>query len=173
MEEIKAGQVWRRRDGALREIASVAHKLVVDRFGATYALDGKCRTDGVVSQYDLVQLACVDDSRDELGPSVDDIRGDAPSPYPPLKDEGEHTGLSVNYYKVRVENPTSGGEPYDPECNDIIEALGMTFAEGNVFKAVWRIAAARRGLKKRGNDGVYDAEKIVFFGQRLIVQEQA
>lgn len=80
----------------------------------------------------------------------------------------EHTGLSVSYYGVKVEQPTSGGDPYDAECNDIIEALNMTFAEGNAFKAIWRTAAARRGLKKKGNNSLYDAEKVVFFGQRMV-----
>ena len=89
------------------------------------------------------------------------------------EDDREYTGGSVSYYKVRVGSPTSGGEPYDAECNDIIEALGMSFAEGNAFKAIWRLCAARQGLSKRGYDeGVYDAEKVVFFGQRMVVQQK-
>jgi hypothetical protein len=81
----------------------------------------------------------------------------------------ELTGGSSDYYKVRVERPTSGGEPYVAECNDIIEALGMSYAEGNVLKAVWRVAALRQGRGKPGQDSaVYDGEKIVFFGQRII-----
>ena len=88
-------------------------------------------------------------------------------------DDREYTGGSVSYYKVPVRHPTSGGEPYDAECNDLIEALGMNFAEGNAFKAIWRLCAARRGLSKRGYDeGVYDAEKVVFFGQRMVVQQK-
>ncbi len=60
----------------------------------------------------------------------------------------EYTGGSVDYYKVRIENPTEPYRcPYDAECNDIIEALGMTFAEGNAFKALWRRAAARTSGK--------------------------
>jgi len=59
--------------------------------------------------------------------------------------------------------------PYSAECNDIIEALGMNYAEGNVFKAVWRMCAARQGKSKAGyTDGLYDAEKVIFFGQRLV-----
>ena len=82
----------------------------------------------------------------------------------------EYTGGSVSYYQVQVSNPTSGGVPYMAECNDIIEALGMTYAEGNAFKALWRRCAARNlGLAKKGySDGLYDAEKVVFFGQRLV-----
>jgi hypothetical protein len=87
----------------------------------------------------------------------------------------EYTGGSVSYYTVRIENPTTPGvEPYDAECNDIIEALGMNYAEGNAFKAIWRRAAARKGKVKKGyTDGLYDAEKVVFFGERLVVQEKA
>jgi hypothetical protein len=83
---------------------------------------------------------------------------------------GEHTGGSVDYYKLRIEHPTHHNVPYEVECNDIIKALEMDFAEGNVFKALWRTAAARQGKLKRGHDAKYDAEKIVFFGQRLLAR---
>lgn len=85
----------------------------------------------------------------------------------------EHTGGSVNYYKVHVANPTTLDKPYDAEANDIIESLGLTFAEGNLFKAIWRMAANRNGKKKKGNNSVYDAEKLVFFAERVLVQEKA
>lgn len=89
--------------------------------------------------------------------------------------EGEHTGLSVDYYKVPVTNPTTEGvQPYVAECNDIIEALGMNYAQANVFKAIWRIAAAKNlGKHKKGNNSVYDAEKAVFFSARVLTQEKA
>lgn len=88
----------------------------------------------------------------------------------------EYTGKSVSYYRVDVDNPTSPDLPaYSAECNDIIEALGMNFAEGNAFKALWRRAAARTlGKAKEGyKDGLYDAEKVVFFGERMVAQEKA
>jgi hypothetical protein len=79
------------------------------------------------------------------------------------------TGGSSDYYKVRVERPTSGGEPYVAECNDIIEALQMEYDVANAFKAAWRVAALRQGWGKPGQrSAVYDGEKIVFFGQRII-----
>jgi hypothetical protein len=79
------------------------------------------------------------------------------------------TGGSSDYYKVHVERPTSGGEPYTAECNDIIEALAMEYDVANAFKAAWRVAALRQGHGKPGQDSaVYDGEKIVFFGQRII-----
>jgi len=78
------------------------------------------------------------------------------------------TGGSVEYYRVTIDKPTSGGPAYVAECNDIIEALNMTYAEGNAFKAVWRHALARQGKGKEGNTALYDAEKIEFFGRRLV-----
>ena len=84
----------------------------------------------------------------------------------------ELTGGSSDYYKVEITHPTTGPAPYLAECNDIIEALGMNFAEGNAFKALWRRAAARKGNGKPGTSSLYDAEKVVFFGQRLVAQEQ-
>lgn len=82
------------------------------------------------------------------------------------------TGGSSDYYKVVVAHPTSGDDPYTAECNDIIEALDMTFAEGNIMKALWRRAADRSGNGKPGTTSVYDAEKIVFFAQRLLAQSK-
>lgn len=81
------------------------------------------------------------------------------------------TGGSSDYYKVLITNPTTpGGTPYNAECNDIIEALGMTYAEGNAFKAIWRSASARLGNGKPGNTALYDAEKVEFFGGRMVAQ---
>lgn len=86
--------------------------------------------------------------------------------------EQEYTGGSVGYYTVEVTNSTSGRDVYTAECNDIIEALKMNYAEGNAFKAIWRSCAARNlGKSKVGyKDGLYDAEKVVFFGSRMIAQ---
>ena len=86
----------------------------------------------------------------------------------------EYTGASVSYYKVKIDKPTTeSNPPYLAECNDIIEALGMLYAEGNAFKAIWRKAAARTlGVSKKGyTDGLYDSQKVVFFGERLVAQE--
>lgn len=91
------------------------------------------------------------------------------------RNKPEYTGGSVSYYRVAVDHPTSPDlDPYVAECNDIIEALGMTYREGNAFKAIWRLCAARTlGKAKAGyKDGVYDAEKVVFFGERMVAQEK-
>lgn len=86
----------------------------------------------------------------------------------------EKSGGSVDYYQVRIEKPTTKGRAvYTAECNDIIEALGMNYAEGNAFKAIWRSCAERTlGKKKAGGNAVYDAEKVVFFGERMLAQRK-
>jgi hypothetical protein len=84
------------------------------------------------------------------------------------------TGSDTNYYLLDIPNPKRL-DPYKVECEDIIEALQMNFAEGNVFKAIWRSCAANAlGIKKPGSDkyGVYDAEKIVYYGSRLVNQRK-
>lgn len=86
----------------------------------------------------------------------------------------EHTGGSTSYYKVAIAYPdTEGVKPYVAECTDIIEALGMDFAEANIFKEIWRTAAARTlGKKKRGHDEIYGAEKVLYFAQRRLKKLQ-
>lgn len=88
----------------------------------------------------------------------------------------EYSGSNANYYKVEIKDPTTEGvQPYTAECNDIIEALGMNYAEGNAFKAIWRRAAQfTLGKVKAGakEDGLYDAQKVEFFGKRLVVQSE-
>lgn len=80
------------------------------------------------------------------------------------------SGGSNDYYRVWVSRPTSGGDAYSAECNDIIEALGMNYAEGNAFKAIWRHAALRKGGGKPGSTLLYEAEKAEFFAKRLVAQ---
>lgn len=72
----------------------------------------------------------------------------------------ELTGGKVNYYLVQVEAPQREEQPpYQAECEDIIQALGMTFDEGCLFKALWRNANARKNNGKPGQSAKYDAEK--------------
>ena len=92
-----------------------------------------------------------------------------------ITEQEEYTGKSVDYYKVQIKHPTTETNvPYLAECNDIIEALGMEYAEANVFKAIWRMCAAKNlGKKKRGYvDSVYDAEKVLFFAERVLEKAQ-
>ena len=79
------------------------------------------------------------------------------------------TGGRVNYYLVRIADPQRETQPpYQAECEDIIEALGMTFDEGCLFKALWRSAAARKGNGKPGHTAVYDAEKMAHYAGRIL-----
>ena len=72
-----------------------------------------------------------------------------------------------HYYRVRVEAPVAPDlGAYVAECADIIEALGMTFNEGECFKALWRLAAARQG-KAKGTSAQYDADKVAHYGARV------
>lgn len=76
-----------------------------------------------------------------------------------------------HYYRVTVAEPISPEvQPYTAECADIIEALGMTFNEGEAFKALWRLAAARRGRAKPGTVPQYDADKVAHYGARVAAQ---
>jgi hypothetical protein len=85
----------------------------------------------------------------------------------------KNTGLSTNYYKLNIPHPANLEQPYTCECQDIIERLSMTFNEGENFKALWRKAARRTlGVSKEGVDGLYDAEKIKYFGERVYEQEK-
>ena len=79
------------------------------------------------------------------------------------------TGGKVNYYLVNVAHPQREAQPpYQAECEDIIEALEMSFDEANIFKAIWRSAAARKGYGKPDHKAVYDAEKMVHYAGRIL-----
>lgn len=91
-----------------------------------------------------------------------------------MSKSAEFSGNNVNYYLVDIKDPKRLA-PYQAECEDIIEALGMTFAEGCAFKAIWRSCAARTlGMGKKGQDqhGIYDAEKVEYYAKRMIAIRQ-
>lgn len=78
----------------------------------------------------------------------------------------ELTGGTSAYYRVRLP------DGHEVDAIDLIEALALNFSEGNIFKALWRRAAARLGIGKPGTTSLYDAEKIVFFGERELARER-
>lgn len=80
------------------------------------------------------------------------------------------TGGSSDYYRLDITRPLAG-QPYTAQCLDVICALGMTFAEGEAFKALWRKAAARQGKGKPGNTALYNAEKVAFMGAQMVRME--
>ena len=80
----------------------------------------------------------------------------------------ETSGGLNNYYLVQVTHPQrEDQEPYQAECEDIIEALGLNFDEGNIFKEIWRFANARKGNGKPGNTAKRNGEKILHYAQRI------
>lgn len=92
-----------------------------------------------------------------------------PAPNHKATPSEQKTGGSVDYYKCHVSDPISGGDAYTAESIDIIEALGMTFAEGEAFKAIWRTCTARMGgAVKADNPALYNAEKVEFYGARMV-----
>lgn len=86
----------------------------------------------------------------------------------------EKSGGDVSYYIVDVPEPKRLA-PYKMEVEDIIEALEMSFAEGTVLKALIRSCNLRKhGIGKEGEDidGVYDGDKIAYYGERVKVQRR-
>ena len=92
------------------------------------------------------------------------------NPWPRTESPEQKTGGSVDYYKCHVADPIDENHPpYTAESIDIIEALGMTFAEGEAFKAIWRTCTGRMGgAVKADNKALYNAEKVEFFGARMV-----
>lgn len=82
--------------------------------------------------------------------------------------KNEVTGGLTNYYLVTVDHPQRATEPYTAECEDITNALKLTPEEFNVFKCIWRMAAARKGNGKPGSTHLYEAEKIAHYGNRIL-----
>ena len=84
-----------------------------------------------------------------------------------LKEENKQdlTGGKVNYYTIKVDPLNKPA--YTAECGDIIDALGLTFNEANIFKEIWRSANARKGNGKPGNTVERGAEKILHYATRI------
>lgn len=79
------------------------------------------------------------------------------------------SGGMVSYYLVSVTHPQREEQPpYQAECEDIIEALQMNPDEANVFKEIWRTAAARLNNGKIGHTPLYGAQKIVHYANRIL-----
>lgn len=106
----------------------------------------------------------------DLQPKIDWAKlgaGKACAPAAARQPSGGGALTGDHYYRVRVEAPVAPDlGAYVAECADIIEALGMTFNEGECFKALWRLAAARQG-KAKGTSAQYDADKVAHYGARV------
>jgi len=79
------------------------------------------------------------------------------------------TGGNVNYYLISVPHPKRL-EPYTAEVEDIIESLEMEFAEGTLFKSLVRLCKLNQDLGKPGSDKIYEAQKIVYYAERVLAK---
>lgn len=68
-------------------------------------------------------------------------------------------GGDTGYYR----NPTT---KQIVQCQDLIEALNLTWNEANIFKSIWRQAMLRKDGKLTGKDRIYCAKKIEWFAKR-------
>lgn len=87
----------------------------------------------------------------------------------------EAQATQCEYYEAPVEhpqNPRQGGVPYIPNCEDIIQALGLTFDEGCEFKSLWRRGRARQGFVKAESTPLRDAQKAYHYAGRVLALEQ-
>ena len=92
------------------------------------------------------------------------------SPFPPPQNPYPTGGGSCNYYMVKVNKPTTLQDPYTVECNDLIESLGLTWQEANIYKEIFRTANERtHNNGKQGNNPKRAAEKVLFFALRNAV----
>lgn len=86
----------------------------------------------------------------------------------------ESQATQCRYYECEVDhpqNPRQGGVPYVPNCEDIIQALGLTFDEGCEFKSLWRRGRARQGFVKAESTAVRDAQKAAHYAGRVLAFE--
>lgn len=66
-----------------------------------------------------------------------------------FNEKSDNNGGSTDYYKL---------PPMTRDLQDLIEHRKMNFAEGNIFKAIYRDKGSR----------IYDMNKIIYFAQREI-----
>jgi hypothetical protein len=50
--------------------------------------------------------------------------------------------------------------------NDLIEHKSMSFAQGNIFKAAYRLN------NKEGVDDTYDLNKIIYYAERMLANKK-
>jgi hypothetical protein len=87
--------------------------------------------------------------------------------YPDLPQESHHESISRMTKEEKITSDGKATEYYDfPEdsetLNDLIEHKNMSFAQGNIFKAAYRLG------NKNGIDELYDLNKIIYYAERMI-----
>lgn len=86
-----------------------------------------------------------------------------------MSNEPKASGLDNDYWLLDIQHPKRL-EPHKVECEDIIEAMDMPFAEATVFKSLWRLMQLRRGRGKPGSTEKYEAEKMVYYSARTLAK---
>ena len=87
-----------------------------------------------------------------------------------LKDTApENSGGSCSYYETDVYS-VALDTTQKVECKDVMTALQLTHDEMNIFKEVWRSAAARLGKQKEGHTALRGAHKIKFFADENLAR---
>lgn len=71
-----------------------------------------------------------------------------------LKNNPKNCGGDTDYWKL-PENSKG--------LNDLIEYKNMSFAQGNIFKAAYRL-----GDKRHHSNSIRDLNKIIYYAERLI-----
>lgn len=103
------------------------------------------------------------------GKKVATIRGDKPEcgdRFYLMETDSHVAGRNLELVSSPVVSDGGSSSYYDlpegaSELNDLIEAKGMSFARGNIFKACYRLG------EKAGTDALYDINKIIYFAERL------
>ena len=72
----------------------------------------------------------------------------------------------ANWYKIDLPDLVDG----QSTCQEVIEALDLDFNEGEALKSIWRKARERQGHGKPGSTPKYNAEKVAYYGDRMVIQ---
>ena len=83
----------------------------------------------------------------------------------------QSSGGDNDYWVATITEPKRL-EPYRAECEDLIEHFQFSFAEGNAFKALWRMGMDRAAEGKPGDTPLRNAQKVAYYGQRMVVKEK-
>ena len=86
----------------------------------------------------------------------------------------EDSGSHCEYYHCEVTHPQNPNQSvgYIANCEDIIQALGLTFDEGCEFKSIWRRGRGRQGFVKAESTALRDAAKAVHYAKRVLSYEE-
>jgi hypothetical protein len=83
----------------------------------------------------------------------------------------QSSGGDNDYWVANVTEPKRLA-PYKAEAEDLIELFQFSFAEGNAFKALWRMGMDRVASGKPGDTPLRNAEKVAYYGSRMVKAEQ-